>query len=210
MAVVVKIDTRELVSWASKAASKLPSALASAVNKSAREGRTIAIKQIAADENVSTAVAKRGIGPLRRASPGKLIATWDALTTKIGILQTQGGEGKVAYTTAKARRATRGGATLNFSTHSVTGGGSSHLALRRAFVLTANGGRALMIRLGSGKKDIKAVYAATAATIMKQEKSAPRVAWQKTVEASLPRNVTTAVQAVLDGGSGPSDNSGSD
>lgn len=210
MTVTVKIDASQLIAWASKAASKLPSALASAVNKSAREGRTVATNQIAADENVSTAVAKRGIGPLNRASPGKLIATWQAKTTAIGVLNTQGGSGKVAYTTAKARRTARGGATLNFSTFSVTGGGSAHLALKRAFVITANGGRALMIRLGPGKKDIKSVYAASAASIMKQEKSAPRIAWQKTVETSLPKTLTIAVQAVLDGGTGPSDSGSGD
>ena len=209
MAVTVMIDTSDLQKWASKAASKMPSALASAVNKVARLGRTEATKQIASDENVSLAIAKRGIGPLRRASPGKLIASWDAKTTAIGILNTQGGAGKVAYTQAKAKRAARSGATLNFSTFSVTGGGSAHLALKRAFVLTANGGRALMIRLGPGKKDIKSVYAASAASIMKQDHSAPRIAWYKTVSQSLPKTLTLAVQAVLDGGSAPSD-TGSD
>ena len=85
------------------------------------------------------------------------------------------------------------------STFSVTGGGSAHLSLPKAFGINVNGGRAVFIRTGSGRSAIRAIYAESPNTGMAQADGAPRKAWEAAAEIAVPLLIVAAVQAALDG-----------
>ena len=199
MQVNVKIDTTALLRWANElSTAKIKGAIKSGLNRAGRRARTEFIANTAADANVPSARIRKGISPFRSASPSRLVAAFDAKPVKIGILSTAGA------TISK-------GSGLHAATHVVTGGGSASLDVQRAFVITtANGGRVVMIRRGSGRKNIKAIYAEQPATALNQGRSAPRIKWLKTAADETAREITAGLQAVMNGGSPASDAGSSD
>ena len=193
MQVNVKIDASDLIRWSTDlSAVKFRLAAKNATNRAARAARTQAIKDIAIDANVPTSRIRRGVGPLRTASPGNLSASWTASKTPIGILNTAG-----------AVIATSGG--LHASTFAVSGGGSASLNAPKAFIMKAKGGRFVVVRTGRGRKDFKGIYAEMPSTAMSQPASVPRINWIKNATANITRELNVGLQAVLDRGSPPSD-----
>lgn len=189
----VKIDASSFIKWATELSSyKFKLAAKNALNRASRLARTSAIEVIALDEGISQARAKQSISKLNAASPSRLVTTWSALKQRIGILSTAG---------AKFSK----GVGLTASTFRVTGGGSASLNISKAFVIVANGGKVLLIRKGKGRKAIKGVYAETPKTAMAQDGGAARRIWQKTASTRLPQELTSGLQAVLNGASPPSD-----
>ena len=198
MPVTITIDTSKLLYWAKDLGSyKIRLAAKSALNKAARAARTSAIEVIALDEGVSQARAKKSISKLNTASPSRLVATWSASKQRIGILSTAG---------AKFAK----GSGLTASTHKLTGGRSAALVVPKAFVITANGGRVLVIRKGKARGDIKPIFAETPSTGLGQDNAAGRKVWQKTAETRLPQELNEALSAVLKGASLPSDSGSND
>ncbi len=62
----------------------------------------------------------------------------------------------------------------------------------------------MMVRVGKGRKDFKAIYAEMPNTSMSQDDGASRKTWQKTAHAELNKNVAVEIQKALDGVVGPS------
>ena len=196
----IAIDTRELQKWAGTVVKKMPGALSNALRAAAREARSEFTKELAKDTNVPIALVKRGVSALVGPSPGKLVATWTASSAFIGIGNTLGGDGKRMYTRPKLRKALRGGSSLQFSTFKDTGGGSSHLQLRKAFIINVGGKQVVMLRTGKQRSSIRGVSAEMASTAANQPNSAPRLKWEKVVKTQLAPKISAAVQTVLDGG----------
>ena len=198
MQVNVRVDTTELLKWASTlSGGKLRGAIKNGLNRAARAARTSAIEVIALDEGVSQARAKKSISKLSTASPSNLSASWTAGKQRIGILATSGA------TYSK-------GSGLNASTERLTGGGSARLNVKRAFVVNANGGRVLFIRKGPGRKNIRPLFAEMPSTGLGQANAAGRKVWEKTANVRLPQELNAALSAVLGGGSAPSDSGSND
>jgi hypothetical protein len=196
MGITVKLDAANFIKWATElSAYKFKLALKSGLNKASRAARTSAIEVIALDEGVSQARAKKSISALATASPSRLITTWTAAKQKIGIMNTSG---------ATLRK----GVGLRASTHRVTGGGSSHLNIEKAFLLRANGGVVVVIRKGKGRNALKGIYAENPNTAMAQPGGAARKVWEKVASGRLQNELTASVQAVLNGGM-PASDSGS-
>lgn len=193
--VTIKIDTSQLVAWAANLSSyKMKLAIKSGLNKASRAARTAAIEMISLDEGVSQARAKRSISPLSTASPSRLVTSWTASKQRIGILATTG---------AKLTK----GVGLSAKTHRITGGGSSRLQVKKAFLLSANGGRVVMVRTtnAKGSKALKAIHAESPSTAMAQDDGAARKVWQKTAEVRLNADIGAAIQSVLNGAMPASD-----
>ena len=193
MQVNVKIDTADLLRWATElSASKFKLAAKNSLNRAARAARTQAIKDIAADVGVSTARVRPGVSALRTASPSNLSASWTASKVRVGILATAG-----------AVIARSGGLTA--STFRATGGGSASLSAPKAFVIKSNGGRVVMVRRGKGRSAIKGVFAEMPSTALAQPNSAPRREWHHHAEINIKRELEVGLQAVLNRASPPSD-----
>lgn len=191
--IIIKIDTSSLLKWATELSSyKFALALKNGLNRASRAARTSAVEMIALDEGISQARAKQSISKLNTASPSRLVTTWSASKQRIGILSTGGA------TFSK-------GSGLSAKTFRVTGGRSAALSIPKAFVIMANGGKVLVIRKGKGRKAIKGVFAEMPNTAMAQANGAARKIWGKTANVRLQQELTTSVQAVLNGGSPPGD-----
>ncbi|QDM28401.1 hypothetical protein FNL56_21510 [Tardiphaga sp. vice304] len=196
MGITVKLDAVNFIKWATElSAYTVRLAAKSGLNKASRAARTAAIEMISLDEGVSSARAKRSISALSTASPSRLVTTWTAAKAKVGIMNTSG---------ATVRK----GVGLRASTHRVTGGGSSHLNVEKAFLLRANGGVVVVVRKGKGRNALHGIYAENPNTAMAQAGGAARKVWEKVASVRLQNELTASVQAVLSGGM-PSSDSGS-
>ena len=193
MGVTIKLDAASFVKWAKELSEyKLKLAIKSGLNKASRLARNAAIELSAIDEGISVARVKRSVSALSTASPSRLLASFTASKQRILILNVGG---------AKWSR----GVGLTASTHRVSGGGSAHLSVAKAFVLRIGGNKIVMIRKS---KKIKAIYAEHPGTALGQTGSAPAKVWKKTVETRLPLELNASIQAVLNG-LAPSSDSGS-
>ena len=135
----------------------------------------------------------RDATPLVKGSTqNSLSAVWTIKKKAIGALN--------AGTFAPGMSYNRG--SYSGSTFRLTGGGSASLNIPKAFVIEANGGRALMVRTGRGRKDFKPVYLEMPSTGMAQDKAAPRVDWTKAVDRLLGSTMATEIQLALDGVAG--------
>ena len=133
----VKIDASKFEQWAQELSERgLKSAIRRAIDQSARAARRVAIKVIAADIAVSASKIRAATPKIQTTTAASLSARWTVKSMRIGILDTAG---------AKRSRATG----LRASTERLTGGGSAHLDISKAFlVTTAPRGRVVAIRKG--------------------------------------------------------------
>jgi hypothetical protein len=196
----VSIDTKQLEAWASElSASGMRNALRRAIDQSARAARKITIDVIAKDIGVSKAKIKAATPKVVTTKAGDLSARWTVSKMRINIADTQG-----------ATISRQGG--LHASSHRISGGGSSHLDVAKAFLVkTASGGRFVAFRKGKERLPIKGIYAEHPATAMAQDGAAARVTWQKEADKQLSTRLPVEVQKQFAAeGLGPStpDNSG--
>jgi len=190
--VKVDMDTRALVQQLEQAATKMTSAIASGLNKSARTARREAIKVMARDIGRPASEFKSATPVIRRASPGNLKATWSIGKRMMGALPV----GQFV----PVRSALQG--SYSGSTFKVSGGGSSHLSIERSFIMPGkgSGGKGLLfVRTGKGRNAIHAVAIEMPSTSMAQEGDAPRQTWTKIAEAEVAKNVSTAVGLAING-----------
>ena len=185
-AVLIRFDDRDLQRWGAAAVKLVENNVRSAIDKSARAARREAIKTMAADSLVPRARFARAVPLVRTTRPGSLIATWTVGKSKNSIRGPGGRE------ITRIPRNT----TVAASSYVLSGGGSSHMQLARAFVINANGGRVVMTRYGSGKRAIKPIYAESPHTGMKGDRK-PKVIWQQVAENAVRRNLSADVQAAL-------------
>ncbi len=143
----VQIDTKALSQWASELSERgFRNALRRAIDQSARAARKVAIDAIAKDIGVSKAKIRAATPKVITTKAGDLSARWTVTKLRINILDTAG-----------ATISRSGG--LQASTHRLTGGGSSHLDVSKAFlVTTASGGRFVAYRRGKERLPIKGIY----------------------------------------------------
>lgn len=181
----VTLDTKQLEGWASELSARgLRNAIRRAVDKSATAARKVVLEIIAKDAGVPVARIKPGVTKLRRTTQYDLSASFTANKLRIGILNTQG-----------ANVSKSGG--LRASTFRLTGGGSSSLQIKDAFLVHANGGTFVAFRRGKERLPIKGVYAEMPSTAMGQDNAAARVAWQKEAEKQVAQRLPIEIQKQL-------------
>jgi len=192
MSISIRLDTREFEALLNSAAEQIPRAMRCVVSKVARDARRTALDAGARDMDVSSARAKKGIATVRAARASDLTATWTINTVDVSIADTN----DAALANAAARKG-----PLAAAIEKLSGGGSSHLQVRRAFgIFGANSGKSIIMRrFGPGKGDIKRVEGEMFVTSMKQEGGAARIAWQKQAEAQMRIRTSEAVAAALSG-----------
>ncbi|MGY3618420.1 hypothetical protein [Bradyrhizobium sp. USDA 10063] len=181
----VKVDASAFEKWAETLSARgLRNAIRRAIDKSAGAARKAALKTMVQDSGAPAARIKPGVSKVKRTTQFSLSASFTASKLRIGIMQTSG---------AKVSRP--GG--LHASTFRATGGGSASLDVRRAFLISANGGRFVAIRKGKERLPIKGIYAAMPNTMMAQDAGAARQAWQKAAEAKLSELLPAEIQKQL-------------
>lgn len=182
----VTLDTSKLSAWAAELSERsFRNALRRAIDQSARAARKVAIDIIAKDIGVSKAKIRAATPKVQTTKAGSLSASWTVRSMRIGILDTAG-----------ASISRSGG--LQASTHRLTGGGSSHLDISKAFLVkTAAGGRFVAFRKGKERLPLKGVYAEHPATAMGQDGSAARVAWVKEADKQLATRLPVEFQKAM-------------
>jgi len=185
--VLIRFDDRDLQKWGAAAVRLLQNNIRSAVDKAARRARADAIACMAADSLVPKARFARAVPPVKTTRLGSTIATWTIGKSANSIRGPGGRE-----ITAIPR-----GTSVHARTFVLSGGGSANMMLARAFVIRSNGGRAVMTRLGPGKRNIKAIYAESPHTGMKGNRK-PVVIWRQTAEAKIREHLGADIQAALD------------
>jgi hypothetical protein len=178
----VKIDTTKLAQWASELSERgFRNALRRAIDQSARAARKVAIKAIAADIGVSASKIRAATPKVQTTKAGDLSARWVISKMRISIADVQG-----------ASISRSGG--LQASTHRLTGGGSSHLDVQKAFIVKmANGARFVAYRKGKSRLPIHGVYAEMPSTAMRQNGSAPQKIWTKTANDELAKRLPVEI-----------------
>lgn len=192
MSISIKLDTREFEALLNSAAAQIPKALRAVVTKTSRDARRIALDVGARDMDVSAARAKKGVPTVSAARASSLVATWRIPTVETSIWD--------SLDASMANAAARKG-PLAAAVERLSGGGSSHLAVKRAFMLRGvnSGKQIVMRRFGPGKHDIRKVEGEMLVTSMKQDDGAARVAWQKEAEKQMALRTAEAVAAALTG-----------
>ncbi len=189
MSITVKVDASDLERWARQLTSgkKLASAIAGGLNAAGGKARTSFIRDAAADLNISSTDVRKGVSELSRANAmsGKLSVEFRATNTRMGIL------------VAKGARVVKGDGLTSVQFRS-TGGGSSHLQIRRAFV---NKKGNVVFRVGKGRFPLKTVFASGAAAEAKQPNSYAMKAWKQYVVTAVPDETGKRVDAALKGSS---------
>ncbi len=182
----VKIDTTQLSKWASELSERgFRNALRRAIDQSARAARKVAIDAIAKDIGVSKAKIKAATPKVQTTTAGNLSARFTVSKLRINILDVAG---------AKISRP--GGLTA--STHRLTGGGSAHLSIKDAFlVTTASGGRFVAFRRGHARLPIKGVYGAMPNTVFGQDDSVPQKIWKDTANRELASRLPVEIGKAL-------------
>lgn len=185
----VKLDTHELVERMDLSAREIVNAMRRTVDRSARAARKDAIKTLSQDIGRPASEFRDAVPPVQGTTQGNLSATWTIKRKKLGILKT----GAFLPIMSWNRGSFKG------STFRLTGGGSASLDIPKAFIIEANGGRALMVRTGPGRKDFKAVYAEMPNTGMGQGDAAARKVWQDKAGSMMASELPAQVQKALDG-----------
>jgi CCR4-NOT transcriptional regulation complex NOT5 subunit len=182
----VKIDTTKLSQWAQELSERgFRNALRRAIDSSARAARKLAIDAISKDIGVSKATIRSATPKVRTTTAGSLSATFTVTKLRIGIMNVSG-----------ASISKSGG--LHASTHRLTGGGSSHLDVSKAFlVTTASGGKFVAFRKGKERLPLKGVYAEMPNTALGQDGSAPQKIWKDTANKELATRLQTEIQRAL-------------
>jgi hypothetical protein len=179
----VKLDATGLERWAEELSMRgLRNSVRRAVDQSARYARKVTIPVIAADIGVSKSKIAAATPKVVTTKAGDLSARWTVTKMRIGIADTTGA------TISKA-----GG--LHASTHRVTGGGSAHLDIAKAFMIRmSNGARFVAFRKGRERLPIKGVYAEHPATALSQSGAAARSMWEKTAGTELAVRLSREIQ----------------
>jgi hypothetical protein len=174
----VKIDSTKLAQWASELSERgFRNALRRAIDQSARAARKIALDAISKDIGVSKAKIRAATPKVITTKAGDLSARWTISKMRISIADVAG-----------ATISRSGG--LQASTHRLTGGGSSHLDVSKAFVVKmANGAKFVAFRRGKSRLPIHGVYAEMPSTAMGQDGSAPQKIWIKTANEELAKRL---------------------
>lgn len=176
------IDTSQLEEWATELSQRgMRNAIRRAVDQSATAARRVALDTIAKDIGVARARIKDAVGKVKRTTQTSLSASFTTGKQRIGILNVTG---------ASISR----GAGLTASTFRQSGGGSSALNVKNAFVISANGGKFVAIRRGKDRLPVKGIYAESPNTAMGQDGSAAQKAWQKTADAELAQRLPREIQ----------------
>jgi hypothetical protein len=194
----VTMDTREFVERMDLSAREIINAMRRSVDKSARAARRDAIKTMARDIGVPVSKFRDAVPLVKASTQASISASWTVKKKAISILN--------VGTFAPVLSWNRG--SFDGSTFRLTGGGSSHLAIGKAFIVQANGGRVLMVRTGKEKNAFKPVYAETPSTGMAQDDGAPRKEWKRVADRELSATLGAEVQRALDGVTGPSPGAG--
>jgi hypothetical protein len=170
----VKLDTSKLSQWASELSERgFRNALRRAIDQSARAARKVAIDAIAKDIGVSKAAIKSATPKIRTTTAGSLSASFTVTKLRIGIMNVSG-----------ASVSKSGGLTA--ATHRLGGGGSSHLDVSKAFlVTTASGGKFVAYRKGKERLPIKGIYAEHPATALGQDGAPAQKIWKDTASKEL-------------------------
>lgn len=189
----VQLDVKQFVDRLEFSAREAVNAMRRTVDKTARAARKEAVKTLAADIGVAPAKFRDAVPPVKATTQSNLSASWTIKKRAIGILNV----GTFAPVLSDLRGSFSG------STFRISGGGSSSLNIGKAFVIEANGGRALMVRTGPGRGEFKPVYAESPKTGMAQDGAAPRKTWQKTADRTLAPMMEAEIQKALDGQTGP-------
>jgi hypothetical protein len=182
----VQIDTTKLAQWARELSERgFRNALRRAIDQSARAARKVAIDAIAKDIGVSKAKIRAATPKVITTKAGDLSARWTVSKLRIGILDTAG-----------ATISRSGGLTA--ATHRLSGGGSSHLDVSKAFlVTTASGGKFVAFRKGKERLPIKGIYAEHPATAMGQDGAAAQTIWKQTAYRELATRLPVEIGKAL-------------
>lgn len=182
----VALDTSKFSAWASELSTRgLVNALRRAIDQSARAARKAAIDAISKDIGVSKAKIRAATPKVVTTKAGDLSARWTVSKMRISILDTAG-----------ATISRSGGLTA--ATHRLSGGGSSHLDVSKAFlVTTASGGKFVAFRKGKERLPIKGIYAEHPATAMGQDGSAPQKVWKDTANRELATRLPVEIGKAL-------------
>jgi len=198
----IKLDVRELVERMEGGAKETENAIRRGVDKSARLARKEAVKKMAADMGVKPADIRPFVPPVKTTRPGNLQAVWTIKRKAFSAFRFGNFTPVVAWN--------KGRFDMSSGTYRLTQGGSTNLSLPKVFTLAANGGRALMVRYGRGRKDVKAIYGMSTLATMKQSDGAARREWEKTANANLAATLPEGVQVAIDGGHVQPDNTPDD
>jgi Prophage minor tail protein Z (GPZ) len=182
----VQIDTKALSQWASELSERgFRNALRRAIDQSARAARKLAVDAIAKDIGISKSKIRAATPKVQTTKAGDLSARWTIGKMRINILDTEG-----------ASISKSGGLTA--ATHRLTGGGSSHLDVAKAFLVkTASGGRFVAFRKGKERLPIKGIYAEHPATAMGQDGAAAQTIWKQTANKELATRLPVEMQKAL-------------
>lgn len=178
----VDIDTAALERWASELSQRgLRNAIRRAVDQSATAARKIALDTMAKDIGVPKARLTAVVSRVKRTTQTNLSASFTA--NKSGI--------NLAATGAKVSRI--GGASG--STYRITGGPSTHLHARHAFVMSKGGAKFIVQRKGKERLPVKGIFAETASYAL-GEGNANEV-WSKAASAEVQARLGREVQRQL-------------
>jgi len=181
----VRLDTSKMTKWAEELSTRgLRNAIRRAVDQSARRARKETIEVIAADIGVRKAKIRAATPKVVTTKAGDLAARWTVTKMRIGIRNVQGA--KIIM-----------GQGLTAATHRLGGGGSSHLRVKRAFVMSANGGEAVVYRSGRSRYPVKAVYAETPATALGQDGAPAQTKWKEVANRELNARLDVEIQRQL-------------
>jgi hypothetical protein len=172
-----------------KVAAETPGGLRNALDRTARRAYNEAKRNVVAD--VGSADAKAGISTLKRPSAYDLSARFSLYPQRITARKI----GK--FIPGKSwNRGSFSGHTSNISP-----GRSKNLNISKAFVIR-NNADIVMVRVGSGKNAIKAVYATHPATTFKEAKGGkPAELWKQDINQTLPNELNKELAKVFAGGS---------
>ena len=166
----VKLDAKALDHWAQTLSSRgFRNAIRRAVDKSATAARKVAVKTIAADIGVSTRRLGKAVTKLGRTTQYNLSASFTATKSAINMLATG------------AEVSRPGGMTG--STYRLTGGPSSSLRVKSAFLMTVNGKSFIVIRKGKERPPARGLYAETASYALGE--GVARKIWEKEADKQL-------------------------
>lgn len=188
----VQLDTSQLTQRLDEISARgLVNALRRTVDKAARQARKETIPVVARDVNVPRGRLSASLPLVKASSQTSLSASWTIKKSRVGIGSTIGAVWPV-----------HGSNGLSASTFALSGGGSAHLDVPKAFTLTLGGNRVVFHRVGRGRTAIRAIYAASTSTTMAQADAAPRKLWERRAAELVAQNLAAEVQRAFDGEAG--------
>ena len=166
----VRLNAKPLEQWAQTLSARgFRNAIRRAVDKSATAARKVALKTIADDIGVSTKRLGKAVTRLGRTTQYNLSATFTANKSAINM----------AATGAEVSRP--GG--MQGSTYRLSGGTSSSLKVRNAFLMVVNGASFIVVRKGKKRLPVKGIYAETASYALGE--GVARKVWQNEAGTQL-------------------------